>query len=103
MAFRGSAPASAADWAALGYRCKTRTCEGHNKGWAWGEEWGIEDEGYAEGNSESFNEGVQAYARFMNAALAGVDEGTGEVSGGGAVGRTYYRDVRGRFTRAPGG
>lgn len=75
-----SRPVSVSDWGALGYRCKTVGCTGHNKGWEWGELWGVEDEDYGEGFSESFNEGVQAYARFMKAAL-----GEEVITGGGGV------------------
>ena len=36
--------------------------EGHDAGYRWAEQYDIQDTGYSNGNSESFNEGVRQYA-----------------------------------------
>jgi hypothetical protein len=43
-----------------GYEC-TDDCSGHEAGYNWAEENGIEDEGDCGGNSNSFIEGCQSY------------------------------------------
>lgn len=43
-----------------GYEC-TEDCSGHEAGYSWAEENGIEDEGDCDGNSNSFNEGCMSY------------------------------------------
>jgi len=43
-----------------GYEC-TDDCSGHEAGYNWAEENGIEDEGGCGGNSNSFIEGCQSY------------------------------------------
>lgn len=40
----------------------TSDCSGHDAGYEWAEAKGICDPEYDNGNSDSFNEGVQAYA-----------------------------------------
>lgn len=45
-----------------GYDC-TDDCSGHDAGYEWADENGICDEYYEDGNSDSFNEGVQTYAQ----------------------------------------
>jgi hypothetical protein len=44
-----------------GYDC-TQNCEGHEAGYSWAEQQGIDDPDDCEGNSESFIEGCRAYA-----------------------------------------
>lgn len=44
-----------------GYPC-TEDCSGHEAGYNWAEQHGIEDPGDCDGNSDSFVEGCQAYA-----------------------------------------
>lgn len=43
-----------------GFEC-TEDCSGHEAGYNWAEENGISDESDCQGNSNSFNEGCQAY------------------------------------------
>ena len=43
------------------YPC-TQDCSGHEAGYNWAEQHGIEDPGNCDGNSHSFVEGCQAYA-----------------------------------------
>lgn len=45
----------------MGYLC-TDDCSGHERGYEWAEEKGIEDPDDCGGNSESFIEGCRAYA-----------------------------------------
>lgn len=45
-----------------GYDC-TVDCSGHEAGYKWAEEHGIDDEDDCRGNSQSFIEGCQAYVR----------------------------------------
>ena len=45
-----------------GYTC-TRDCSGHEAGWEWAEENGIEDESDCGGNSDSFIEGCIAFVQ----------------------------------------
>lgn len=40
----------------------TIDCSGHDAGYEWAQDNDITDTEYSEGNSESFNEGVRAYA-----------------------------------------
>lgn len=47
-----------------GYPC-TEDCSGHEAGYEWAEEEGIEDPDDCGGNSDSFIEGCQAYAEEM--------------------------------------
>lgn len=60
-------PSGEAGWAALEMPC-TVDCSGHSKGFQWGARFGITDLNYANGNSNSFNEGVRAYANAMRYA-----------------------------------
>jgi hypothetical protein len=48
-----------------GYEC-TANCEGHEAGYEWAEERGIDDPEDCGGNSESFIEGCRAYAEEQN-------------------------------------
>ena len=43
-----------------GYTC-TEDCSGHEAGYEWAEQNGITDESECDGNSNSFNEGCQAW------------------------------------------
>lgn len=51
-----SAPITSSNW-----DC-TSDCSGHEAGYNWASDNGICDTEYTDGNSDSFNEGVQAYA-----------------------------------------
>jgi hypothetical protein len=53
-----------------GYSC-TSDCSGHEAGYEWAEENGIDDPGDCDGNSDSFIEGCQAYANEQMAAEDG--------------------------------
>jgi len=44
-----------------GYEC-TDDCSGHDAGYEWADDNGVCDEYYSDGNSESFDEGVQSYS-----------------------------------------
>lgn len=55
-----------------GYRC-TSDCSGHEAGWQWAENQGIEDPGDCGGRSQSFIEGCIAYAEERQAEM--VEEG----------------------------
>ena len=46
----------------MGYQC-TDDCSGHEAGYQWAEEHDIDDPDDCDGNSESFIEGCQAYAK----------------------------------------
>ncbi|GEM_PF-2009276 len=48
--------------------------EGHDAGYEWAAEHGIDDPDYDEGNSESFNEGVREYAEEQAEASEEDDE-----------------------------
>ena len=52
----------------MGYQC-TVDCPGHEAGYEWAEENGIDDPYDCGGNSESFIEGCQAYAEEQQAAM----------------------------------
>jgi hypothetical protein len=58
----------------MGYTC-TADCSGHEAGYEWAEENGIDDPDDCDGNSDSFIEGCQAYAEEQQALLG---EGTGD-------------------------
>lgn len=51
----------------MGYSC-TDDCSGHEAGYNWAEENGIDDPDDCGGNSDSFIEGCQAYAEEQQAA-----------------------------------
>jgi hypothetical protein len=51
-----------------GYEC-TVDCEGHEAGYAWAEEKGIDDPDDCGGNSQSFIEGCRAYAEEQSGSL----------------------------------
>lgn len=55
------APATYSPLYVAGYPC-TVDCSGHEAGYEWAEENGIDDPDDCDGNSESFIEGCQAYA-----------------------------------------
>lgn len=75
-------PTSAAEWAARGYPCRKPGCTGHTRGWQFAEEYNITDEEYNNGNSESFNEGVRAYAEEQAEIAQGfVPEAAAEAGG----------------------
>lgn len=57
---RGGSTYSASSYSS-DYSC-TSDCSGHEAGYQWGEDNDICDVDYDNGNSESFNEGVRAYA-----------------------------------------
>ena len=57
----GLATATASAQTFQGYPC-TQDCSGHEAGYNWAEQLGIEDPGDCGGNSDSFIEGCQAYA-----------------------------------------
>ncbi len=46
----------------MGYKCLD-DCSGHQAGYQWAEEHGIDDPDDCDGNSDSFIEGCQAYAQ----------------------------------------
>lgn len=75
----GDPPGGEADWSALGMPC-TKDCSGHGKGFAWAARFGIHDAEYSAGNSNSFNEGVRAYAQQWLAANAQAGEEQGAQS-----------------------
>jgi hypothetical protein len=52
----------------MGYPC-TADCSGHEAGYKWAEEKGIDDPDDCGGNSDSFIEGCQAYAEEQQAAM----------------------------------
>lgn len=52
----------------MGYPC-TVDCSGHEAGYEWAEENGIDDPDDCDGNSNSFIEGCQAYAEEQQAAV----------------------------------
>lgn len=57
----------------MGYKC-TVDCSGHEAGYEWAEENGIDDPDECDGNSDSFIEGCQAYAEEQQAATEGGKE-----------------------------
>lgn len=56
-----------------GYRC-TNDCSGHEAGYEWGEENGIDDPDDCDGNSESFIEGCRSYAEEQQEELSRSEE-----------------------------
>jgi hypothetical protein len=56
-----------------GYEC-TVNCEGHEAGYEWAEEKGIDDPDDCGGNSQSFIDGCRAYAEEQNGSVRS-DEG----------------------------
>ena len=99
-------PTSAAGWAARGYPCRKPGCEGHIRGWEFAEQYNITDEEYANGNSESFNEGVRAYAEEQAEIAEGLVSAA-EAAGGGMVKVAgYFRSsgtyVNPYYRRRPG-
>lgn len=52
----------------MGYPC-TVDCSGHEAGYEWAEEKGIDDPDDCGGNSDSFIEGCQAYAKEQQTAM----------------------------------
>lgn len=65
-------PQDETGWGELGMPC-TVDCSGHSKGWQWAAQFDIHDVNYSAGNSNSFNEGVRAYAaswRYQNVVSA---------------------------------
>jgi len=54
-------PSGAYEWDAIGKPC-TEDCSGHEAGYQWAEEKGIEHPDDCGGNSQSFVEGCEAYA-----------------------------------------
>jgi len=54
----------------MGYPC-TVDCSGHEAGYEWAEDNGIDDPDDCDGNSDSFIEGCQAYAQEQQALLGG--------------------------------
>jgi hypothetical protein len=56
----------------------TEDCSGHDAGYQWAQDNGIEDAGDCGGNSNSFIEGCEAYANDLN-DLTG-DDGMGDYS-----------------------
>ena len=85
LGLAGEAPSVAIGQTALpyrpftfkGYEC-TANCEGHEAGYEWAEEKGIDDPDDCGGNSESFIEGCRAYAEEQN----GFPASNGSFSGG---------------------
>lgn len=77
--FNPNPPSGGEGWASLGMPC-TDDCSGHGKGFAWGQRFNIMDVNYANGNSNSFNEGVRAYANAVRYA-----QWTQARGGGGVV------------------
>ena len=62
------APIPASSPTFMGYRC-TVDCSGHEAGYEWAGENGIDDPNDCDGNSDSFIEGCQAYAEEHQAAM----------------------------------
>jgi hypothetical protein len=62
--YSNATPISSSNYSSSSYSggC-TMDCSGHNAGYEWAQENNITDTSYSNGNSESFNEGVQAYAQ----------------------------------------
>lgn len=56
-----------------GYRC-TKDCSGHEAGYAWAEQNGVDHPDNCGGNSQSFIEGCQAYAEEQRAGQMHVNE-----------------------------
>lgn len=54
-------PSDASEWDAIGKPC-TEDCSGHEAGYQWAEEMGIDNPDDCGGNSQSFVEGCEAYA-----------------------------------------
>jgi hypothetical protein len=67
-----------------GYPC-TRDCSGHEAGYEWAEENGIDDPDDCGGNSESFIEGCRAYAEEQQ-SQADDDEGKSDDDDGAGDG-----------------
>jgi hypothetical protein len=67
-----SADAGASAQEFHGYAC-TVDCSGHEAGYAWAEEHGIDDPDECDGNSESFIEGCQTYAEEQGEGLEDAD------------------------------
>lgn len=89
MAFSPREPAGEAGWAGLNMPC-TVDCSGHSKGFQWAARFNITDVSYSNGNSNSFNEGVRAYAAAAKyaewgQARSGVSGRQGPVPGYGGV------------------
>ena len=57
----------------MGRPC-TDDCSGHEAGYRWAEENGIDDPDNCGGNSDSFIEGCQAYAEEQQVAVEGAAE-----------------------------
>lgn len=67
-----------------GYSC-TVDCSGHEAGYEWAEQQGITSESDCNGNSNSFNEGCQAWAEEQSAGSGssfGIDANGGEPNSG---------------------
>lgn len=97
----GDPPGGEADWSALGLPC-TKDCSGHSRGFAWGARFGIHDAEYSAGNSNSFNEGVRAYAAQWLAANAEAGAAEGEQSYGGRGSRAAAPGTWGAWVRGRG-
>jgi hypothetical protein len=60
-----------------GYTC-TDDCSGHEAGYEWAEEQGVDDPDDCDGKSESFIEGCQSYAEQQQAEMAASLDDDGE-------------------------